>query len=313
MKKIGVSGTFIRDEIIPLHGKPVGAVGGLYHPLACLSLLAGEASTILPFARLGKDFESAVRTALGSFQNIAFSHVIGDDKPNTCVRLEYFTPNDRDEITSERMAPLDVQECAGAADCDAIIVNMISGIDITLAALKAMHQFKTNLLYLDFHSLGYALDENGKRYGQPVPNWRCWLEHCDIVQMNENEALYLMQLLQPNPASFEAFIVQIMEMTHMRGMHITLGPEGSISGFRDGGKVTIKEIAFPPLEKTSVDIIGCGDVFGAGFVWHFLNTGDFFRATRYANTVASRNSLFAGSITKRKFEEFIKPYAALEN
>ena len=51
---------------------------------------------------------------------------------------------------------------------------------------------------------------------------------------------------------------------------------------------------------TPVDIIGCGDAFGAGFLTHFLEHGDHVAAARFANVVAALNTTFIGSLTPEK-------------
>jgi sugar/nucleoside kinase (ribokinase family) len=57
-----------------------------------------------------------------------------------------------------------------------------------------------------------------------------------------------------------------------------------------------------------VDIIGCGDAFGAAFVAHFLRTKNFSAATRFANKVAGLNCTFMGSLTPEIYRQFVKPH-----
>ncbi len=55
-----------------------------------------------------------------------------------------------------------------------------------------------------------------------------------------------------------------------------------------------KEFPAYPVEDV-VDVTGCGDVFGAGFVTEYLRSSNFYRAMEFANRAAGVNSLLRGT------------------
>jgi sugar/nucleoside kinase (ribokinase family) len=70
----------------------------------------------------------------------------------------------------------------------------------------------------------------------------------------------------------------------------------------------------PPYEVPQVvDIIGCGDAFGAAFLTHFMRMQNFSTATHFANKVAGLNCTFMGSLTPEIFQKEIKPQLERQN
>ena len=56
-------------------------------------------------------------------------------------------------------------------------------------------------------------------------------------------------------------------------------------------KLTHKDIAGVSFGKT-VDKTGCGDVFGAAFLYQYLKSKDSFIAAEFANKTAALNATF---------------------
>ena len=311
--KIGLIGTFIRDRIFPLNGHMVESIGGLYHSLANAAFLSQGDFEIIPLARVGKDFYPELIEALSLMQHINLNYILQDDQPNTRVDLIYKTQTTRQEITTAPMKPLTMEEVSVLRDCDGIIINMITGEDVSLEAVQWLSRHSRAMLYLDFHTLALGRNEHGRRFYRRPPTWELWLKSVTMVQMNEEEARLLAGYSQEeeNP-DYEQFIRQVLSMG-LRGVHVTLGDKGAISGFRhSNGEYQIQRTATIRVPKLR-DIIGCGDAFGAAFVLHYFKHRDFFGATQFATKIATLNTVFLGSINRDKFEEHIKPYANFEN
>lgn len=311
MPKIALIGTFIRDRIIPLEGPEVQCLGGLYHSLAYTSLLAGSEFQIIPVARIGKDYFPKVKEVLSEFYNIDLSNIIVEQRENTAVTLRYRTPTTRDEITSPPMQSLQANELRGVLDADGILVNLISGDDVTLEALQWLSEKSEGIIYLDFHSRALGIDALGRRFYRKPVNWQAWLKACDFVQMNEGEAACL---CGKNELSvFREFLREMLNSPKLKGMFITLGESGVLAGMKnEKGQQEIQYIFAHSCDVMIRDIIGCGDAFGAAFFTHYLTKRNFWQATEFANRVAARNATFMGSITKEHFETHIKPYAIIE-
>lgn len=307
-KRIGVIGTFIRDTIVTLDGHRVESIGGLYHSMAYLACLVEADTFVQPLCHVGDDFYETVRNALKRLSaNILFDSMYRVPQPNTRVTLTYRSRETRDEVTSAPMPPITAAEIAAVAECDAVLVNLISGDDVTLEALTGLRKSRHSpLIYLDLHSLALGIDPTGKRYYRAIPNWRDWLAACHILQVNEREAATLAgcqeQCTREELLSFGKDHAREL----VTACHITLGSNGSLLFYRHEGDARYEHCR--PYEVPQVvDIIGCGDAFGAAFLAHFLRAKDFSAATHFANKVAGLNCTFMGSLTPEIFLKMVKP------
>jgi len=307
--RIGVIGTFIRDTIITLDGRRVESIGGLYHTMAYLAHVVDDNTEIQPLCHVGEDFYDAICDTLARFKkNITFDSLHRISQPNTQVKLIYRTPETRDEMTSQTMPPITTGEIAALAACNSILVNLISGDDITLEALKNLRKLTPcPLIYLDLHSLALGIDAAGKRFYRGIPDWPEWVAACDILQMNEREAAVLMGL--DGRVTYEDLVKlgRRLVTEKLPACHITLGSAGSLLFYCNAEN----EIGYEHCPSTKVsqviDIIGCGDAFGAAFLAHFVRTKNFSTATHFANKVAGLNCTFMGSLTPEIFQKVIKP------
>jgi len=303
---IGIVGTFIRDTIIPLSGPPVESIGGLYHTSAYLALLLGKENRVRLVCNMGEDFYENVCATLGRFSNFELSFVKRLSMANTQVRLIYRSSETRDEITSEPMPPVLVEDIAPLVDCDVVLINLITGRDIELAAVRALRQQTRALIYLDLHSLALGIDANGKRYYREVPTWRRWIESVDVLQVNEREAATLAGHGVLSLPELETFARRVVD-EGLRICHITLASRGSLLVYRDGNAV--RSLHCPPQKISQViDIIGCGDAFGAAFITDYLSSKDPASAAHFANRIAGLNCTFMGSLTIERFHQYIEPH-----
>jgi len=307
-RRIGVIGTFIRDTIVTLDGKTMESIGGLYHTMAYLAHLVDTDTEIQPLCHVGEDFYDTIKKKLTQFnKKILFNSLYRVQQKNTQVKLTYLTPETREEITSATMSPIAVAETAALAGCDAVLVNLISGDDMTLAALKTLCKLTPSpLIYLDLHSLALGIDETGRRYYREVLDWPEWVAGCDILQLNEREAATLAGSDENVTYDILVKLGQRLVSEKLRGCHITLGRAGSLLFYRQDGLVLHEHVPAAGVAPV-VDIIGCGDAFGAAFLTQFMRTKNFSAATHFANRVAGLNGMFMGSLTPEIFERSIKP------
>jgi sugar/nucleoside kinase (ribokinase family) len=318
-KYIGVIGTFIRDTIVTLDGRKVESIGGLYHTLAYLAYLTEARTVIQPLCYIGEDFYPIVHKVFAGFgSKIHFNSVHRVAQPNTQVKLIYRSPETRDEVTTPPMPPLTAAEVAELAGCDAVLVNLITGEDIHFEALLALRKLSNQpLIYLDLHSLALGIDASGKRYYREIPHGQDWLAACDILQMNEREAVTLAGWPAPvgaTPATEVSFTPNELldfgkQLVNERllACHITLGSAGSLLIYRNRGSVHYEHCPPQPISQ-AVDIIGCGDAFGAAFLTHFIKANDFAAAAHFANKIAGLNCSFMGSLTPQAYRQFVEPY-----
>lgn len=309
-QRIGVIGTFIRDTIVTLEGKEVESIGGLYHSMAYLAHLADADMEIQPLCHAGEDFYETVQKSLTQFnKKILFHSLHRLQQTNTQVKLTYLTPETREEVTSTTMPPITADEIAALAGCEAVLVNLISGDDITLAAIKNLRKLTPSpLIYLDLHSLALGIDKNGKRYYRDIPEGPEWIAACDLLQLNEREAATLAGSPGDDRVAYDKLVNlgRQLVVERLRGCHITLGSAGSLLFYRQNEAVHHEHVPAARVGPV-VDIIGCGDAFGAAFLTQFLRTQNFSAATQFANHVAGLNATFMGSLTPEIFAGWIKP------
>lgn len=290
--KIGVVGTFIRDHTVPYEGEPYDNIGGIFYSLAFLGALSAEDTVIVPVARIGADLYDDVLQALRPFGRINCDHLLRSEQPNTRVELRYISANERVEITSERMKPLEWEDVEVLADADAILVNMITGVDISLSALQKLSAAGRGWLYLDVHSLVYEIDAEGRRRLNRPLDWQSWVACADGVQVNEAEATVLAEIPSKEKGVQQFGQLAARELAEV--CNITAGSRGSHLFWRENGDVRYAKVAAVTPPRV-VDVVGCGDAFAAGFVITYARTRNPLVAAKEANRTAAANCTYRGT------------------
>lgn len=308
-QNIAVLGTFIRDTIITLEQQRVESIGGLYHSLAYLASLAAADTALYPLCYVGEDFYGKLKLALSALgPQVRFDLLRRVSQPNTAVTLIYRDAEKRDELTTPPMAAINKRDMEAVAKHHAVLANLITGDDIELRALQHLKAMpNAPLIYLDFHSRALGIDDEGRRYYREVPEWREWVAACDILQVNEMEAATLAS--SRTALSDEALIKfgTALVAEKLSACNITLAGRGSLLFYRAAHGAMHEHI---PLQRKvrAVDVIGCGDAFGAAFLTHWLAHGDYVAAARFGNLVAALNTTFLGSLSPEKFQTHVQPY-----
>ena len=162
---------------------------------------------------------------------------------------------------------------------DGILINMITGFDITLNQLKGIRHAYNGLIFLDVHTLTRGLDENFKRNFRPVPNIDEWIASADIVQANVSELRTLSNKKYEMDAAEEILKygakIFILTKGELAARVYMLNNNEIISIFKSSVKIQSK------------NKLGCGDVFGAVFFYTFIKTKDVYKSLELANSAAS--------------------------
>ena len=221
---------------------------------------------ILPVCQVGEDiYEKAVKELL-QYKNINTSYFNKVNRENTRVTLNYFSPFEREEITSKPMPPLSWQEIEIISDCDVIVVNFITGEEVTLRTLQKLAENKRGILYEDYHTLAWGIDEKGRRFPFYRSDWLDWISAANIVQMNEKEASTLLgKASKPTTENLKELAKTIIN----RGTGIciiTLGDKGAFVCYEKDNELQFF-YAEPHTIRDAVDPTGCGDAFAAGFLF----------------------------------------------
>ena len=165
---------------------------------------------------------------------------------------------------------------------DGILINMISGYDISLAQLKQLRKNYSGLIYFDVHTFSRGVDKNLNRIFRQIPNFDEWAKCIDILQANESELLTL------SDREEEAAIVDELFSYGIKQIIITRAERGATVFFREND--SIRKIHKDALQVKVSNKIGCGDVFGAVYFYNYIKNKNVLLAMEQAN-------LFAGVTT----------------
>lgn len=303
MRKVGVIGSFVWDVI---HGRdvrstPVEEWGGITYALSAFDAALPTDWSIVPLAKVGADRSQRAREFLGTMRRLApGAGALEVPSPTNRVELRYLNAERRTEVLSGGVPPWTFAALAPLlVGLDALYVNMISGFELDLPTAQLIRQQFRGPIYLDLHSLMLALQPDGLRTLQPLPNAADWCACGDLIQVNEDE----MSMMASDPLSLAATAMA----RGVRSLVVTLGARGLVyvnaPGFerlsdraveRDVAAVggAIRTALVPPVPrpvKTEGDPTGCGDVFGATYFSRLLAGDMFAEALQAAVRAAVRN------------------------
>lgn len=145
---------------------------------------------------------------------------------------------------------------------DGILINMITGFDITLDQLMQIRKNYLGLIFIDIHTLSRGLDKDFKREFRLIPDFESWAKCLDIIQVNQHE-LYTL--------SFKKNEIGIVEEIFGFGVKIICVTKGDIGArvyYKNQNKIASYFIAARKISNPN--IIGCGDVFGASFFYSYI-------------------------------------------
>lgn len=264
----------IGHSIIDHHGengepKP----GGVYYSVL------GFLSSFKPNDRLmlltGKNSKNSyLFTPLYSDVDLSLSNEI-DEMPE--VFLYTSGEFERKEVYKNISSNLKIDKLNELSDYDGILINMITGFDISLKQLKLIRKNYAGLIYLDIHTLSRGLDDSGNREFRMIPQIEEWLGCVDILQSNENE-LKTICGIENEKEGAEWILskgVTTLLITKAQNGAMLYSKNGEISKI-NGEKIVVK------------NKIGCGDIFGATFFYSYIFNSD--------NTLSLRNANHAGAV-----------------
>ena len=165
---------------------------------------------------------------------------------------------------------------------DSILINMISGYDISLEQLKHLRKNYDGLIYFDVHTFSRGVNKNLNRIFRRIKDFNEWAECIDILQANESELFTL------SDKTNEIAIIREMLSFGIRQIVVTRAEKGATVFFRENG--LIKKIHKDVLQVKVSNKVGCGDVFGAVYFYNYIKNKNVLLALQQAN-------LFAGVAT----------------
>ena len=174
------------------------------------------------------------------------------------VTLNIYEDKERDEQYSIINSSLFVKY-KDLKNFDAILLNMITGFDITLNQLKKIRANFSGPIYLDVHSMARRVGENMKREFRTITDFSEWAENVDIIQANENEFNCL--------AEVENIPKYILDKG-TKYLIKTMGDKGTRVYMKDGKEIKSLFISANRIEEGTT--VGCGDIFGSVFFYNYI-------------------------------------------
>ncbi|MEO8447892.1 MAG: PfkB family carbohydrate kinase [bacterium] len=292
------------DVIHNAGGKVINSYGGILYSVISMAVLCRPEDTIIPIMNLGEDEYENIINLFKKYPQIKTAGINKVKHPTRKVILYYnFYNTDkkaRTEKSSEATYTLDYIQCENFLKmADAILVNMISGIDITIETLKNIRKNFKGFIHIDTHNIVMKTLEDGSRVHQNVDNWYEWCTNSDTVQMNEFEVASLSHVKMSEYKTAEQILFN--KNNEVKGVFVTKGKDG-VTGYTKKEKVfggekfwDLDRHEIPAIENPHfVDSTGCGDVFASSFTLDYSTTGDFEKSLHYATRMASLKASLEG-------------------
>ncbi|MEP7145586.1 MAG: carbohydrate kinase family protein [bacterium] len=292
------------DVIQKANGEIINSYGGILYSTISMAILSKPEDNIIPVMNVGEDEFVNITEIFKQYPNIKTYGLNKVNHPTRKVFLYYnmynSDKNARMESSSEPTYTLDYVQCENFLNmADAILINMISGIDITIGTLKKLRQNFKKFIHIDIHNIVMQTKEDGSRIHSHVDNWYEWCTNADTVQMNEFEIATLSrEKLKEYKISEEILFNKNYDV---KGVIVTRGING-VTGFtkkiKNYGNEKFYDLDLDEIAAVEnphfADSTGCGDVFASAFTLDYSVNNDFIKSIHYANRMASLNASLEG-------------------
>jgi sugar/nucleoside kinase (ribokinase family) len=188
------------------------------------------------------------------------------------------------ECPREIAQPISFERIRRNLGVDGILVNMVSGFDMTIETLDQIRMAvrgSTIPMHFDYHNLTLGIGPDHRRYRRPIPEWRRWAFMMDIVQLNEIEVAGLTMEDLPEDKTVGHLLT-----LGVKGVVVTRGQRGG-TVYHNEHKCVVREDVAGVAVDGDTDAVGSGDVFGAAFHYRYVKTPELLAAAELANRAAA--------------------------
>jgi sugar/nucleoside kinase (ribokinase family) len=290
---ITVIGHLCFDVIRHQDGSETRGYGGIFFSVATLANLLSPRDTVRPVFGVGKAEYDDLLERLSLYPNVDTSGIFRLPGTTNQVTLSYSTSDRRVERSEFIADPIPWKRIRSLVNgADMVLVNMISGLDISLETLDEIRMAVRDdrvPIYLDVHSLTLGVSADFTRFHRPVETWRRWLFMLHGIHLNEEEAA----ILTPERLNEETLVHHVLAL-NTSTLHITRGERGCTAYTDDRKHIRRLDIGGIAAEA-GADPTGCGDVFVAAYCARYMKSHDIAGAVEFANRVAAQKARLAGS------------------
>ena len=216
----------VKEEIKP---------GGIYYTASALNYLKAKDVEIVLLTANEKENYSLFSSVYENFDKNYFQNV--DSIPK--VFLKIYKQGERDECYNKVTENLNIN-IENIDSFDGILINMITGFDISLEQLISLRKLFKGFIYFDVHTLSRGLEADGKRSFRTIPDFTKWAELLDIIQVNQHELLTL------SDEKDQADIVREVLNTGTKYLILTMEELGAKVFYLENGEINS---VFKPANK----------------------------------------------------------------
>lgn len=254
--------------------------GGIHYSIAALSSYAEVDDEIFLCSSLSKKSEYLFTPFYDKINKKYISYV--EEIPEVFLKIK--DDEERDETYCRISNNLVLPDCE-LNMFDGILVNMISGYDLTLKQMQEIRERFNGEIFFDVHTFSRGLDGQGKRNFRRIVDFNKWVECINILQTNNEEIKML------SDKSGEAEIVEELISYGIKAVIVTKNETGLSAYLKTENKVEL--INLPAIEVKVVNKVGCGDVFGAVFFYNYIRYKDIIASLNVANTAAGISATYS--------------------
>jgi len=302
MKYIGLIGSLTLDDLTLFSGERFNGYGGVYYSLATLSLILGEKARLYPLMWVGTDIIETFKKDLSVFTNISNSGLLCFKGPTNRVRSFYSLPDKRHEFSDNIFPAVPRSRIDVTIPFSIFIINFVSGREMSFLTYSLVREIISCTICLDIHSLVLGRRQDGERFYRRPAHWKGWISGCDILQANQQETEVLYGKALINEGDFRSMGAYFLSLGP-KIILVTLGNKGSVLIYKNNKAV--KVIFIPAnISGNYPDVPGCGDVFGASFIAHYILYKKPEEAAHFAARVAGKKLTMPGSENMTELKEF---------
>ncbi len=247
--------------------------GGIFYTVLGLKNFISKKDEIILCTSVEKENLKLFSPAYDNLDKTYFQYVPSVPK----VILNITDEKEREECYSQVNQNLEIN-IKDHNSFDGILINMITGFDMTSGQLEKIRRSYKGLIYFDVHTLARGLDKDRARKFRTIPCFEEWAENIDILQVNEVEFKFLFDLKNKKEVLNKLF------ESGIKILLLTKGELGARAYYKR--KNEIVSIFISSLKVKTRNKVGCGDVFGAVFFYDYIYNKNIERALLLANTSA---------------------------
>jgi pfkB family carbohydrate kinase len=276
--KILVIGHSVVDKIVT-SDKFITKPGGIFYTISALNAIKSANDEIFLCTYSSSEYCKLFDPVYSRIN----SELIFEKDEIPVVHLHTSQTCERDEHYKNIVSELPVEKIS-FNKFDAVMINMITGFDITLKQMEFIRQNFKGLIYFDVHTFSRGLDEHLHRNFRVIPDFEKWIECIDILQANETEIKFVL------PFQREKVNIQKLFLSGMKQVIVTRSEKGATVFFKEGNE--IREINQQAIKTKAINKVGCGDIFGAFYFYNYIRSKSIKDSLKQAVKAAGISTTF---------------------